>query len=386
MSKLNVLLITGTITLLLVGLGLAKTPVTEPAPLPTQPFSSTLQPTIELSVTRTPRPTVLYEPPTDVPTLVAIESSPVPTSTAARAPTPLSEIEESVDIEISIPLYRPNEMGDILILEYHTIARPEGRWTRTPENFRGDLEYLLTHGYYPVNLTDVVRKNLDHVPRGRRPVVLTFDDSTTGQFHYLEDGSIDPDCAVGILLAMHEAYGDDWPLRATFFVLLCADEPGALLFRQSASGPQKVRALVDWGMEVGSHTIHHMNLAQITAEEVRWELAVSQNRIMALVPGYTVRSFSVPYGAYPSDVSLLKGGYSESADLRYRYEAAVQVGYGSAPSPLSPDFSPYFIPRVQAFQASLDQWFSYYERHPERYYVSGGTQREASNPWQHQEP
>jgi peptidoglycan/xylan/chitin deacetylase (PgdA/CDA1 family) len=386
MSKLNTLLITVTITLLLVGLGLAEALVTEPTSLPTEPVSFTLQPTVKPSVTRTPCLTVLYESPTDVPTLVVSRPPPVPTPTATRAPTPLPVTEEYVDTQIDIPLYRPNEMGDILILEYHTISRPEGRWTRTPENFRGDLEYLLTHGYYPVNLTDVVRKNLDHVPRGRRPVVLTFDDSTTGQFHYLEDGSVDPDCAVGILLAMHETYGDDWPLRATFFVLLNAGEPGPFLFRQSASGPQKVRTLVDWGMEVGSHTIHHVNLAQVTAEEVRWELAVSQNRIMALVPGYTVRSFSVPYGAYPSDVSLLKGGYSELADLRYRYEAAVQVGYRPAPSPFSPDFKPYFIPRVQAFQASLDQWFSYYEQHPERYYVSGGAQREASNQWKRQEP
>ena len=139
-------------------------------------------------------------------------------------------------------------------------------------------------------------------------------------------------------------------------------------------------------MEVGSHTISHANLAQITAEEIKWELAVSQNRIMALVPGYTPRSFSVPYGAYPGDVSLLKEGYSESADLHYRYEAAVQVGYKPAPSPFSPDFDPYFIPRVQAFQASLDQWFSYYEQYPERYYVSGGAEQEPFDQRRYPEP
>ena len=384
MPKLNVLLIIGAIVALwLASLGLAGTPETEPASLPTMPFSSTPHPTVEPSPTRTPHPTVIYETVTDAPTLVAFEPPP---ATLTLTPTPLPERPESVESQIDIPLYLPNEMGDVLILEYHKIARPERRWTRTPENFRDDIEYLLTHGYYPVNLTDVVRKNLGYVPRGRRPVVLTFDDSTTGQFHYLEDGSVDPDCAVGILLSMHEMYGSHWPLRATFFVLLNAGEPGHFLFHQSASGPQKVRALVAWGMEVGSHTISHANLGQITADEIRWELAVSQNRIMALLPGYTPRSFSVPYGAYPDDVSLLKGGYSKSADLRYRYEAAVQVGYKPAPSPFSPDFDPYFVPRVQAFQASLDQWFSYYERYPERYYVSTGTEQEPSNQRQRQEP
>ncbi|MCP4542356.1 MAG: polysaccharide deacetylase family protein [Chloroflexi bacterium] len=390
MPKLNVLLIVGAIVaLLLVSLGLTKTPDVEPTSLPASQFSSTQQPTVEPSPTRTPCPTVPSDPPTDTPTVIASEPPPATLTSAPTAiPTPMPSPEkpESVEIQFDIPLYQPNKMGDILVLEYHRIARPEGRWTRTPENFRDDLEYLLAHGYYPVNLIDIVRKNLDHVPLGRRPVVLTFDDSTIGQFHYLEDGSIDPDCAVGILLSMHETYGDHWPLRATFFVLLNADEPGPFLFHQSESGPQKVRALVDWGIEVGSHTISHANLSQITAGEIKWELAVSQNRIATLVPGHTPRSFSVPYGAYPGDVSLLKGGYSESADLDYYYEAAVQVGNGPAPSPFSSDFDSYFIPRLQAFQASLDQWFSYYERYPEHYYVSGGAKPEPLNQHKYREP
>jgi nucleoid-associated protein YgaU/peptidoglycan/xylan/chitin deacetylase (PgdA/CDA1 family) len=279
-------------------------------------------------------------------------------------PTPVPEI----------PVYPPNKMGDILVLEFHNIDEPEGRWTRSPDNFRRDLEYLLAQGYYPVNLIDVVRKNLDHVPRGRRPVVLTFDDSSGGQFRYLEDGSIDPNCAVGIMNAMHEEHDEDWPRRATFFVLLNADEPGLPLFRQDDTGPQKVRTLVEWGMEIGSHTIHHLDLSQATPEQIRWELAVSQNCLEALIPGRQVRSFAVPYGAYPDDLSLLQGGYSESEDLNYRYEAAVKIGAQPAPSPFGPNFDPFHIPRVQAFQAELDKWFPYYERYPERCYVSDGGQ------------
>jgi peptidoglycan/xylan/chitin deacetylase (PgdA/CDA1 family) len=176
---------------------------------------------------------------------------------------------------------------------------------------------------------------------------------------------------------MHEKYSDDWPLRATFFVLLRnADEPGAPLFRQPDSAIQKVRALVDWGFEVGSHTITHPTMNEITDEEVKWELAVSKARIEALIPGYTVRSLALPNGIYPIDKSLVKEGHSESADLSYRYEAVVQLGALPCPSPFSPDFDPYTIPRIQAIQSQLDQWFSYYETHPEHYYVSGGVTTE----------
>ena len=260
----------------------------------------------------------------------------------------------------------------MLVLVYHAIGRPEDRWRRTPENFRADLEYLITHGYYPVNLVDLATGNLGHVPPGRRPIVLTFDDSTAGHFRYLEDGSIDPDCAVGVLLAMHEKYGDDWPLRATFFVLLLnAEKPGAPLFRQPEFAAQKVRALVDWGFEIGSHTITHPQLHELTDEQVKWELAVSKSRIEALVPGYNVRSLALPNGSYPVDRSLVVEGYSETVGLSYRYEAVVQLGARTCSSPFSPDFDPYAIPRVQAIQSQLDQWLSHYETHPERYYVSG---------------
>jgi peptidoglycan/xylan/chitin deacetylase (PgdA/CDA1 family) len=262
-----------------------------------------------------------------------------------------------------------------LVLAYHRIDWPEDRWTRTPENFRADLEYLVIHGYYPVNLIDLATGNLGYVPRGRRPVVLTFDDSTRGHFRYLEDGSVDPDCAVGILLATHEEYGDDWPLRATFFVLLNnADEPGSPLFRQPESAVQKLQALVDWGFEVGSHTIHHAMLSDLSDEEVAWELAVSKDRVESLIPGYEVRSLALPYGVYPKNVALVKEGYSASADMSYRYDAVVRLGSAVSSSPLAEGFDPHYIPRIQAIQSQLDLRFPYYEQHPERYYVSGGEQ------------
>ena len=269
-------------------------------------------------------------------------------------------------------------MGDVLVLVYHAIGRPEGRWQRTPENLRADLEYLVAHGYYPVNLIDYATGKLARVPRGRRPIVLTFDDSSRGHFRYLEEGvveddAIDPDCAVAILMSMHQHYGDYWPLRATFYVLLSSgEEPGARLFRQADLAAKKARALVDWGMEVGSHTITHPDLSQIAPAEVQWELAVSQQRIEALIPGYEVRSFALPFGDYPSDVSLLRQGHADSVSLDYHYDAVVRLGARPAPSPFSPEFDPFYIPRVQAIQSQLDLWLAYYEKHPELYYVSAG--------------
>ena len=36
----------------------------------------------------------------------------------------------------------PNELGGVMILEYHKVDRPGNRWTQTAENFRRDLQRL----------------------------------------------------------------------------------------------------------------------------------------------------------------------------------------------------------------------------------------------------
>jgi peptidoglycan/xylan/chitin deacetylase (PgdA/CDA1 family) len=373
MRKSSLLLIVILVSVLFVArLAIAGPPAMEAAQLPVGLPASTPSPTAGATALPSAAATGEIGTDTATPTETVAQVAtltPPPTVTPAEPAQPAQAPPD--DPAVDVPTYPPNQLGDVLVLVYHGIGRPEARWVRTPENLRGDLEYMLAHGYYPVNLIDVARGNLDHVPEGRRPIVLTFDDSTAGHFRYLEDGTIDPDCAVGILKAMHDEYSDDWPLRATFFVLINAGKPGPILFRQSDLGPQKVRALVDLGMEVGSHTITHRDLGQLGSDEVAWELAVSQNRIEALSPDYQVRSFALPYGSYVADPSLLRGGYVASEDLAYEYEAVVTLGARPAPSPFSVEFDPFSIPRVQAIQSQLDTWFSHYERHPERYFVSG---------------
>jgi peptidoglycan/xylan/chitin deacetylase (PgdA/CDA1 family) len=267
------------------------------------------------------------------------------------------------------PTYEPNLDGSVLVLEYHLIGEPEGRWQRAPANFRSDLERLLAEGYYPVNLRDLAAGDLGMVPPGKRPVVLTFDDSSIGQFRMLADGQVDPNSAVGILVDFHRARPADWPLRATFFVLQDVDAPERVLFGQPAWAAQKLQMLVDWGMEVGSHTISHANLAESAPEEVKRQLALSQARLEEMLPGYEVVSLSLPFGLYPADEMLLVNG--EYQGQTYGYRAVVKVSGGLALSPHSAAFNPYHIPRVQAIQSELDHWLNHANQ-PGVYYVSAG--------------
>ncbi len=267
------------------------------------------------------------------------------------------------------PVYTPNLSGQVLVLEYHHFGEPEERWQRTPDNFRADLERLLAQGYYPVNLRDLAAGDLRMVPAGKRPVVLTFDDSSISQFRILPDGAVDPNSAVGILLDFHQRHPADWPLRATFFVLQDVDVPDRILFGQPELAQQKLQMLVDWGMEVGSHTISHANLAESPPEEVKRQLALSQIQLEELLPDYEVVSLSIPFGNYPEDETVLAGGVYQGQS--YQYQAAVEVSGGLAPSPHSEVFNPYRIPRVQAIQSELDRWLEKANQ-PGVHYVSAG--------------
>ena len=123
----------------------------------------------------------------------------------------------------------PNELGRVMILEYHKIDQPEERWTRTPDNFRRDLERLWERGYRLVALNAFLDRKIA-IPRGTTPVILTFDDSSPGQFKLIEKNGewiVDPDCAVGILEAFERRH-PEFGHAATFFVLPGADPPNRL--------------------------------------------------------------------------------------------------------------------------------------------------------------
>lgn len=264
----------------------------------------------------------------------------------------------------------PNELGRVMILEYHRIDRPEARWTRTPENFRRDLQRLWERGYRLVPLGALLDGTIA-LPRGTSPVVLTFDDSSPGQFRYLERSDqtiIDPDCAVGMLEAFEREH-PDFGHAATFYVLPGADPPNRL-FDQPGWATRKLAHLATRGYEIGNHTLWHANLSRYPQEVVRKQLATAQDWIQGHVPGYRPRTLALPMGAYPRALEwALTGGHNGTA---YRHDAILMVSGGAAPSPHARVFDAYRLPRIQAVEVDIARWLGHFDRHPEERYVSDG--------------
>ncbi len=264
----------------------------------------------------------------------------------------------------------PNELGRVMILEYHRIDYPEERWTRTPENFRRDLETLYAKGYRLVALNDLVDGRIK-LPAGTTPVVLTFDDSSPGQFRYLSNNGslqIDPKCGVGILEAFAREH-PDFGKVATFYVLPGASRPNRLFDQPEYEG-RKLQHLATQGYEIGNHTLWHANLGKYEEPTVRGQIAEAQVWIHRHVPDYRIRTLALPHGVYPKDVSWALKGAAKGAT--YSHDAILMVAGGAAPSPFSRTFDPVRLPRIQAVDRDFGYWLSYFDKHPDERFVSDG--------------
>lgn len=272
-----------------------------------------------------------------------------------------------------------------MVLVYHSISATEGRWSRTPDGLRKDLAALYERGYRPIGAADLAEGRID-LPAGYTPVVLTFDDGTEGQFRILPgpDGGddppatpeealrrVDPDSAVGVLIAFHEAH-PDWALRGTFFVNM-GDTP----FGQPGEVQVKLAALRLLGFEVGNHTLTHADLSKAGRDETIRQVGENERRIEEALPGYRARTLALPYGARPAHLDEARSGTYDGA--AYANEAFFLVGSGPATSPFLRSFDALRVPRVQvvdpSFRLSMTfpyTWLDEFDRHPERRFVSDG--------------
>jgi peptidoglycan/xylan/chitin deacetylase (PgdA/CDA1 family) len=274
------------------------------------------------------------------------------------------------------PTREPNELGRVMILEYHKIDTPEARWTRTPENFRRDLQRLWERGYRTVALNDYLDGKIA-LPAGTTPLILTFDDSSPGQFRYIQRGNdgqrgsdwvIDPECGIGILEAFareHPGFGH----AATFYVLPGANPPNRL-FNQPDLATRKLQYLASQGYEIGNHSLWHAELGRYSEAVVREQLAGAQEWVQRHVPGYRFRTLALPLGSYPKELGWALSG--EAKGMTYKHDAILMVAGGAAPSPYARNFDPNRLPRIQAVGTDLDYWVTYFDRNPGERYVSDG--------------
>jgi len=274
----------------------------------------------------------------------------------------------------------PNELGEIMVLEYHRLGEPEGEFYRSAENFRKDLERLYEAGFRPITVRQMVTGDID-IPRGTSPVVFTIDDASTGQFYLRDDGSIDPNTMVGMWDAFQRE-NPAWEGGATWCVLPGADYPSNFFGERprqevpreerEARIQKKVDYLVEKGHEICNHTLFHARLdrAPDDAKVQEW-IGRGEDSIQVYLPDdYDIVTLALPLGMWPKNRQLaIRGVYNGK---EYSYDAVLEVTGGPSASPFDVEFDPHSIPRVIVTPGALARHLERYERNPSTRFVSDG--------------
>lgn len=262
----------------------------------------------------------------------------------------------------------PNELGKIPILTYHKISDEDTEYTRSRTSFAKDLVLLKKHGFYPISLAEL-RSGKITAPKGKIPLLITFDDSSESQFKYEADGSLTEGCGMEIM-DRFQKQNPDFPLKGVFFVLPKAQYPNNF-FGQPEKIGAKLKYLTGKGFEIGSHTLWHANLRKYR-KKIEEQLGLGTYEIQKYLKGYAVHAFALPYGIFPpkeDEPRLRAGSYkgkSYKHDMIFDYTNALSTSVYDA------KFDRYHIHRLHGNEATLTKLFKRVTKERHIFFISDG--------------
>ncbi|WP_376793842.1 polysaccharide deacetylase family protein [Thermogemmatispora sp.] len=195
--------------------------------------------------------------------------------------------------------------------------------TVTPRNFAAQLDYLKAHGYHTITFNQLFNALYFEAPLPPHPIILTFDDGYEDVYRY----------AVPLL----QAHG----FSGMFYIITGAvGDPGYMSWSQ-------VRDLLAQGMQVGSHTVHHISLGwiiignpQLTQQELQTSQASLQQHL-----GVPIQQF-----CYPSGEPFRHGTPLEQERITALLAADGYVGATTDPGPtgwLQQSTRPFALLRIR---------------------------------------
>ncbi len=296
----------------------------------------------EVSPTPSPRTTA-------TPARSSRPSPDVPPSPPTDAGSPLPAATDDGLSDAELAALAVNELGRVLVGEWHIIGDTDGEYRTSRETLRQQLEELYGRGYRPVTQAEFLAGTFP-IPAGTSPVLLTFDDSTRGQLALGADGEPTDDTAVGII-EQFAAEHPEW--RATAVFAFNFPDP----FGDPDHAP-KLRWLVDNGYELSNHTVGHVDLSGLSTAEVAANLADNQARLHEVVPDAPVLSLTLPLGKWPDDREAAASGTGPDG-TSYEHRLVHLVGSDPTRSPHHVEFDPMAIQRVPAHAVvgTGPEWF-----------------------------
>jgi peptidoglycan/xylan/chitin deacetylase (PgdA/CDA1 family) len=189
------------------------------------------------------------------------------------------------------------------ILTYHYIrTNPDSRdrmgfaLSVTPADFAAQMDWLAGNGFHPITQADLYAYLSGTRGLPSRPVILTFDDGYADFYNV----------ALPILRA------HDFPAVA----YIVSGFIGRAGYMTAAEIVEADRA----GIEIGSHTVDHANLARSSSANVMFELVASKQALEQLV-GHPVLSFCYPSGRFNGGVvaAVQAAGYQDATTTAFGF-------------------------------------------------------------------
>lgn len=188
-----------------------------------------------------------------------------------------------------------NEKISVPVLCYHNILEKEGKSNQlfiSQAQLAKHLKILHDSGYTSVTPDDLYNHYLRGTVLPDRPVMISFDDSRSSQYHL----------AAPLLEQYH--------FRAVFFVMTVT------LNKQGYLSASQLQDLIRRGHVIGAHTYDHPNLAKLKSSD--WNRQIRQpKQLLENITGQPVNAFAYPYGVHTVQAitQLREAGYTTAFKL-----------------------------------------------------------------------
>ncbi len=200
--------------------------------------------------------------------------------------------------------------GTSVVLLYHRLGMPKltslvaGQYV-APRLFNSQLDYLTGRGWKGGALADVAGAGRTEGAAGQDEFCVTFDDGYLSVYDHACPALVERNMTATIYVVAGSIGGiNDWDAKA-------GDR------RESMISTEQIRELSDGGFQIGSHTMTHPHLTELTDEALRGELTDSKH-ILEDITGRQVAAFSYPYGDCDDRVveEVVAAGYTSAVGTK----------------------------------------------------------------------
>jgi len=189
------------------------------------------------------------------------------------------------------------------ILTYHYIrVNPQAHdrtgfaLSVTPADFAAQMTWLARNGYHPITTNELYSYLSGARGLPSRPVILTFDDGYA------------------------DFYNTALPILRSHDFTAVAYVVSGFVGRSGYMSAEQVVAADRAGIEIGSHTVDHVNLARQSSAGMHYQVTASKQALERLL-GHPVYSFCYPYGGFNSAAAwaVQSAGYRDATTTKFGF-------------------------------------------------------------------